>query len=115
LHRKGSKVRKTMKLINFCQKILSRNCKSDLNYEEAMEIVKKQKAIIIDVRNPEEYMKKHILNAINIPLYEIEKVENEIINKDAIILMYCQTGKRSNIAKQILKQNGYKNVYTISK
>ena len=28
-------------------------------------------------------------------------------------MLYCKTGKRSNIAKEILMQNGYRNVYTV--
>ena len=39
---------------------------------------------------------------------------NEIIDKDKVILVYCSTGKRSKIVKQILMQNGYKNVYTFN-
>lgn len=101
-----------MKIKKICQEILFRHNKTDLKYEEAIEIYKKQNAILIDVRTPEEYETKHINKAINIPIYEIEHISNEIANKDEIILLYCKTGKRSKIVKEILTQKGYRNVYT---
>lgn len=95
------------------EKIFFRIDKSDLSYEEAMNIYKKQRALLIDVRTPEEYQKNHLKNAVNVPFYEIENISNEIKDKDEIILLYCKTGKRSNIAKEVLMQNGYRNVYTV--
>ena len=79
-----------------------------------MEICKRTNALLIDVRTPEEYREKHIEGAVNIPVYEIDNIKNEIIDPNKVLLVYCKTGKRSKIVKQILTQNGYKNVYTFS-
>ena len=103
-----------MKIKELYKKILSRSVRTDLTYEEAVQILKKQKAVVIDVRTPEEYDKKHFEDAINIPIYEIELVENRIKDKEELILIYCKSGQRSEIAKQVLMQNGYKNVYTFN-
>lgn len=103
-----------MKLNKICRKIFFRSDKTDLKYEEAMEIYGRENAILIDVRTPEEYEKKHLSGAINIPIYEVENIEDEINDKDTILLLYCKTGKRSKIVKSILLQNGYKNVYTFN-
>ena len=103
-----------MKIKELYKKILSRSVRTDLTYEEAVQILKKQKAVVIDVRTPEEYDKKHFEYAINIPIYEIELVENRIKDKEELILIYCKSGQRSEIAKQVLMQNGYKNVYTFN-
>lgn len=86
--------------------------KSDFSYEEAMVAYRRNNGIIIDVRNPEEYRRKHINGAINIPVYEMDNIKNEIIDKDEVILLYCKSGKRSRMAKEILLQEGYENVYT---
>ena len=91
---------------------LFRMDKSDFSYEEAMTAYKRNNGIIIDVRNPEEYRQKHINEAINIPVYEMDNIKNEIIDKNEVILLYCKTGKRSKMAKEILLQEGYENVYT---
>ena len=79
-----------------------------------MKICKRTNALLIDVRTPEEYRENHIEGAVNIPVYEIDNIKNEIIDPNKVILVYCKTGKRSKIVKQILIQNGYKNVHTFS-
>jgi phage shock protein E len=68
--------------------------------------------LIIDVRTKEEYNLGHIEGAILIPYDEIEsKIEDlsEYKNKD--ILVYCRTQNRSNIAVQILQENGFTKIY----
>lgn len=102
------------KIKKIYKRFLSRLDKNDFNYKEAMEVYKKANALLIDVRTPEEYRKEHIDGAINIPVYEIDNIKNEIIDQDKVILVYCSTGIRSKIVKQILMQNGYKNVYTFN-
>ena len=42
----------------------------------------------------------------------MDNIKNEIIDPDEVILLYCKTGKRSRMAKEILLQEGYENVYT---
>ena len=88
--------------------------KTDLTQEGATEIYERTNALLIDVRTPEEYRENHIEGAVNIPVYEIDNIKNEIIDPNKVILVYCKTGKRSKIVKQILIQNGYKNVHTFS-
>ena len=47
----------------------------------------------------------HVKDSINIPYNEINK--NSDIDKNKIILVYCRSGKRSNMAYQTLKDLGY--------
>lgn len=101
-----------MKIKKIYEKVFFRTDKTDLSYEEAMELYKRENAILIDVRTPEEYKRKHIEGAMNIPTYEINNIKDEIMDKNTVILLYCKTGKRSKMAKEILMQNGYRNVYT---
>ena len=97
-----------MKLRKLYNRLFCRLDKTDFTQEEATEIYERTNALLIDVRTPEEYRENHIEGAVNIPVYEIDNIKNEII------LVYCKTGKRSKIVKQILIQNGYKNVHTFS-
>ena len=67
--------------------------------------------IIIDARTQEEYDEGHIPGAILIPEYEIaDRVENELPDKDQLILVYCRSGRRSKIAAEELVKLGYTNV-----
>lgn len=103
-----------MKLRKLYNRLFCRLDKTDFTQEEATEIYERINALLIDVRTPEEYRENHIEGAVNIPVYEIDNIKNEIIDPNKVILVYCKTGKRSKIVKQILIQNGYKNVYTFS-
>lgn len=67
--------------------------------------------IIIDARTEEEFAEGHIKGAILIPEYEIaEKAPSLIPQKDALILVYCRSGRRSKIASDALVKLGYTNV-----
>ena len=67
--------------------------------------------IIIDARTQEEFAEGHIENAILIPEYEIKnRAEKELPDKDALILVYCRSGRRSKIASEELVRLGYTNV-----
>ena len=103
-----------MKLRKLYNRLFCRLDKTDFTQEEATEIYERTNALLIDVRTPEEYRENRIEGAVNIPVYEIDNLKNEIIDPNKVILVYCKTGKRSKIVKQILIQNGYKNVYTFS-
>lgn len=87
----------------------------NITIEEATQIISTtQNAILIDVRSIQEYKEYHIAGAICIPHYEIQnKIQQEVKNKDALIILYCQSGMRSKNAMHILEQLGYKNVYHI--
>ena len=79
---------------------------------EAKEIMDtEQDYIIIDARTEEEFAEGHIANAILIPEYEIkDRAEKELPDKDALILVYCRSGRRSKIASEELVNLGYTNV-----
>ena len=67
--------------------------------------------IIIDARTKEEFAEGHIENAILIPEYEIaDRAENELADKEQLILVYCRSGRRSKIASEELVKLGYTNV-----
>ncbi len=80
--------------------------------QEAKEIMNiETDYIIIDVRTQEEFAEGHIENAILIPEYEIKgRAEKELPDKDALILVYCRSGRRSKIASEELVNLGYTNV-----
>ena len=80
--------------------------------DEAKQMMDTEKDIIIlDVRTKEEFDTGYIKNAILIPDTEIEKSAPEkLINKNAKILVYCRSGRRSAIAANKLIEMGYTNV-----
>ena len=88
-----------------------------LGYEQITQVEAKEimdsgvQYILIDARTDEEYAQGHIQGAILIPEYEIrERAESELPQKDALILVYCRSGRRSKIASEELVKLGYTNV-----
>lgn len=70
-----------------------------------------QDYVIIDARTEAEFAEGHIAGAILIPEYEIAaRAEGELPDKDALILVYCRSGRRSKIASAALVALGYTNV-----
>ena len=68
--------------------------------------------IVLDVRTQEEYDETHIEGAILIPDYEIDTQAEELItDKNATLLVYCRSGRRSALASQTLYELGYTSVY----
>lgn len=68
--------------------------------------------IIVDVREPFEFVMGHVKGAINIPPSQLmagaKKLENT--PKDTEIVLYCLSGSRSNVSMNILRQMGYTNL-----
>ncbi|MBQ6865019.1 MAG: rhodanese-like domain-containing protein [Clostridia bacterium] len=83
-----------------------------LSAEQAKEIMdSEQPYYLIDARTDAEFAEGHIAGAVVIPEYEIaQRAENEIADKDALILVYCRSGRRSKIAAEELIKLGYTNV-----
>ena len=80
--------------------------------DEAKEIIDSgEEHIILDAREQDEYDAGHIPGAILIPYTEIEnKAEDMLPDKDAQILVYCRSGRRSKIASESLVKLGYTNI-----
>jgi len=69
-------------------------------------------AIILDVRTQVEFDGGHIENALLLPNYDVEERAGDILkDKEQTILVYCQTGVRSQLAAKKLIDMGYTNVF----
>jgi phage shock protein E len=67
-------------------------------------------ALVVDVRTPAEFNAHHLRGAINIPLDQIEATfPRRVPEKDQRILLHCQAGSRSAVAKRKLIALGYTN------
>jgi rhodanese-related sulfurtransferase len=80
----------------------------------AADIVERQRAIIIDVREPSEVARISIPGAINIPLSQLK---NRLVvldkYKQSPIITQCRTGRRSQEALKTLKSSGFTDVHNL--
>lgn len=92
------------------------NTSKEINYDSLKKLIKSNaNVIIVDTRSPQEFSENRINSAINIPVYEINKKAEVILTrKDALIVLYCQSGSRSKKACEILEKLGYTNLYNLS-
>ena len=70
-------------------------------------------AVLLDVRSPQEYREGHIPGSKNVPLQQLDKVEEVTEDKDSILYVYCHSGARSRQAVSLLQAMGYTNVHNI--
>ena len=68
--------------------------------------------IVLDVRTQPEFQRMRISGAVLIPHTEItNRAEAELPDKNAVILVYCQSGRRSALASESLARLGYTSIY----
>ena len=82
--------------------------------EEAKSMMVEQPdAVILDVREQDEYDAGHIPGAVLLPVGTIneETAASAIPEKDAVVLVYCRSGNRSKTASQALADLGYTQIY----
>ena len=77
--------------------------------EELYDAMQVDGAVVVDVRNPEDYEAGHIPGAINIPIREVAENLN-LIPTDSPVWIVCQTGWRTGMAVSSLHMMGYDNV-----
>ena len=87
----------------------------NITAEEAKKIMDTESEyVVLDVRTEEEFAQGHIPGAILIPDYEIrEEAESSLPDKDALILVYCRSGRRSAEAAGKLQALGYEHIYDV--
>ena len=69
-------------------------------------LVKERKAVVIDVRTPQEFSQGHAKGSKNIPLQEVERRMKELKKLDRPIVACCRSGNRSGIAARKLRAAG---------
>lgn len=70
--------------------------------------------IILDVREPKDFNNGYLLNAINIPIENIDKRMDELRNyKSKDIIVYCNTGRKSSEVAEKLVEHGFTDVTNI--
>lgn len=74
---------------------------------EAVRLVNREKGVLIDVREPEEFAAGHVVGARNIPLAALEGHKSLPSNKTLPLVLLCQNGARAARAAGMLRKLGY--------
>jgi rhodanese-related sulfurtransferase len=86
-----------------------------LDPQTMVQLMNRDKAVVIDVCEPEEFAKGHVIGSKNVPLGQLEdKLAQVVKNKSAQLVMVCQVGARSARAAATARKLGYENVQSLS-
>lgn len=86
-----------------------------VNTLEATQLINRNDALIVDVRDPAQYAKGHILGAKNVPLAEFERRAPELgKHKAKPVIVHCESGSRAGGALRALQKLGFGSVYNLS-
>ncbi|MBS0354405.1 MAG: rhodanese-like domain-containing protein [Proteobacteria bacterium] len=81
---------------------------------QATQLINREDAIVIDVREAGEYTAGHLLNARHIPLGDLPNRLAELEKfKDKPVILNCQTGGRSSSACDVLRKAGFTQVHNL--
>lgn len=88
---------------------------SGLSAAQAVQLINREKAVVIDVCEPQEFANGHVGGAKNVPLNQLEgKLGAAVKNKALPVILVCQSGARSNRALAIAKKLGYEQAQTLA-
>lgn len=81
----------------------------------AVQLINREKAVVVDVCQPEEFAQGHIVGSKNIPLADLEaKLPGLVKNKALPVVLVCQTGARSGRAVATAKKLGYEQAQSLA-
>ena len=82
--------------------------------DRARQMIAEGNVTIVDVRSPDEYNTGHLKNAILLPHTQISQYSAAMLpDKNADIIVHCQSGARSGAAGKELLSLGYNNIYDL--
>ena len=86
-----------------------------LDPQTMVQLMNREKAVVIDVCEPDEFARGHVIGSKNLPLGQLEDKLGQVVkNKSTQVIMVCQVGARSSRAAATARKLGYDNVQSLS-
>ena len=82
---------------------------------QSTQMINRENAVVIDVREINEYSDGHIIDSVHIPLSNLNTRVTELDkHKSQKVIVACRSGHRSSNACAKLRKNGFEEVYNLS-
>jgi rhodanese-related sulfurtransferase len=81
---------------------------------EAVRLINREKAVLLDVGEPAEFAQGHAIGAKNVPLGQLEGHKTLPSNKTLPIVVSCPTGARASRAAGVLRKAGHQQVVVLA-
>lgn len=86
----------------------------DVTPADAVNLINRENAQVVDVRDDKEFASGHIINSIHTPLVLMESQLDKLgDDKNRPVIVCCQTGQRSAKAASVLSKHGFSRVYKL--
>jgi len=86
-----------------------------VNTTQATHLINREEALVVDVREPNEFAAGHVLGAKNLPLARLEAAGADLAKrKERPVIVYCDGGERSAKALAALKKQGFTRIANLS-
>ena len=85
-----------------------------LSPAQAVQVVNREKGVLIDVSEPDEFAKGHAVGARNIPFGQLEGHKQLPSNKALPLVVVCPTGTRAGRAAGMLRKLGYEKAQVLA-
>lgn len=80
----------------------------------AVQLINREKAVVVDVSDADEFAAGHVGGAKNVPLSELEaKLPGVVKNKALPLILVCTTGARAGRAVAVAKKLGYEQAQSL--
>ncbi len=87
---------------------------SSVNTAEAIRLINREKAVLVDVSEPAEFAAGHPGGARNVPFGQLEGSKDLPSNKTLPIVLVCPTGARASRAVALLRKAGHEKVLSLA-
>ena len=84
-----------------------------ISCQSLISLSNQDQALIVDLRSSEAFNSGHITASINIPINDVSRRSNEIINSTKSVVLVCETGSSSTNAGETLKKEGLKDIFIL--
>lgn len=81
--------------------------------QEAVRLINREKAVVIDVCDPQEYAAGHVTGSRSIPLASLDGSKDLPSNKALPLVVVCASGARASRAVGQLRKAGYENAQVL--
>jgi rhodanese-related sulfurtransferase len=86
-----------------------------LSTANAIQLINRERAMVVDVSETEEFAQGHVGGARNVPVGQLEQRLPEVVkNKTLPLILVCANGARSNRALGLAKKLGYEKAQVLA-
>ena len=93
---------------------IARARQGGVSSQEAVRLINREKAVIVDVSEPGEYAVAHIAGSRNIPLGRLDAARELPSNKALPVIVVCASGNRAARAAKALQAKGYQKAVVLA-